>query len=60
LRSRDFGKYKEIFYGAGRYPNWMGYTIGYYLVKKYLEKHEEIDWKILLRKNPEEILSEIS
>lgn len=56
LGENDFRKYSEIFFGSGKYPNWTGYTIGYYLVKKYLKDNQNIDWNILLRKNPQEIL----
>ncbi|MBT4651756.1 hypothetical protein HOC13_04525 [Candidatus Woesearchaeota archaeon] len=49
----------EVFYGTGKYPNWTGYSIGYYLVEKYLENKQEVDWNKLLRKDPKEILSSL-
>jgi len=56
LDQNNFEKYSEIFFGTGKYPLWTGYTIGYYLVKRYLKKQESVDWKELLKMNPEKIL----
>ncbi len=30
--------YDEIFFGNDKYPRWVGYSVGYYIVKQYLEK----------------------
>ncbi len=60
LDSKDFDFYMKVFYGTGNYPSWLGYSLGYYLVKNYLDKLKVINWNILLRKNPKEILEEIS
>lgn len=57
LDSTDFDFYMEVFYGTGKYPSWMGYSLGYYLIEKYLTTLSKIDWNILLRKNPKEILN---
>ena len=59
LDSKDWNEYMEIFYGTKRYPLWAGYSIGYYLVRKYLKNKEKINWNELLRKNPKEILLKI-
>lgn len=59
LHKNDFEKYGEVFFGTGRYPLWSGYSIGYFLVKRYLEKRKTINWKELLKINPEEILKSI-
>ncbi len=32
-------KHHQILYGFEPYPNMAGYCVGYYLVKKYIEKH---------------------
>lgn len=57
--SKDFDLYMDVFYGTGKYPLWLGYSLGYHLVKKYIENLEEIEWNELLRKDPKEILKEI-
>ena len=59
LGSKKFSDYYEVFFGTGKYPLWMGYSIGYYLIKKYISKNKNYTWKELLRKNPNEILGEI-
>ncbi len=56
INKNNFKDYSEIFFGTGKYPLWTGYTIGYNLVKEYLKKYEKIDWKIILKENPERIL----
>lgn len=32
-------EYQAILYGLGNYPNMLGYSVGYYLVKRYIEKY---------------------
>ena len=59
LDSIDSNFYNEVFYGTGKYPRWTGYTLGYYLIKGYLEKQKSIDWNILLRKDSKEILKDV-
>ena len=59
LDDDSFETYNEIFYGKGGYPLWAGYTIGYYLIEDYLKKQKDIDWKKMLRENPNKILKEI-
>ena len=57
LDSTDFDFYMEVFYGTGKYPRWLGYSLGYYLIEKYLSTLNDLDWNIILRKNPKEILN---
>lgn len=59
LDENDFEKYSEVFYGTGKYPLWTGYTIGYYLIKKYIKEHPNVKWNELFGKNPKEILNEV-
>lgn len=59
LNSMDWDFYMEVFFGAGKYPNWTGYAIGYYLIKDYLKEKKEVNWNKLLRENPKDILNEL-
>jgi|TARA_Y100000310_G_scaffold253216_1_gene260046 uncharacterized protein YjaZ len=59
LDKRDEKIYGEVFFGAGDYPLWTGYSIGYYLIGKYLKKQDKIDWKKIINTNPSEIMNEI-
>lgn len=53
----------EIFFGAGKYPLWSGYTIGYYLVKDYLKEkygsRNKTNWKEVFNTKPREILNDV-
>ena len=31
--------YQKWFFGKGKFPNWAGYSIGYFLVSEYIKKH---------------------
>jgi uncharacterized protein YjaZ len=59
LNSMDLDLYMEVFFGVGEYPNWTGYSIGYYLIEKYLKEKKEVNWNKLLRENPKEILNKL-
>ncbi len=59
LKSRKFNDYYEVFFGKGKYPLWAGYSIGYYLIKKYLSDLKDFDWNKILKKEPNEILNKI-
>ncbi|WP_019413470.1 DUF2268 domain-containing protein [Paenisporosarcina sp. TG20] len=47
-------KHHEIMYGLQSYPKMLGYCIGYYLVKKYMEENE-VECKELLNIPTEQI-----
>lgn len=57
LKNKYTDSYKEVFYGTGEYPLWMGYSIGYHLVKDYLLR-SKISWKKLFLLKPNIILKE--
>lgn len=59
LNSKNWNEYIEIFYGTKKYALWAGYSIGYYLIKRYLKNKVKINWNELLRGDPKKILSEI-
>jgi len=59
-KENDYKMHNELFFGIGKYPNWTGYTIGYYLVKEYLSKKfrdDRINWKGVFKIKPQEILN---
>jgi len=37
LKAKDYN-YTDIFFGSDKWARWTGYCIGYYIVKRYLEK----------------------
>jgi uncharacterized protein YjaZ len=58
LNSKSKKLYNEVFYTGKKYPQWAGYSIGYYIVRHYLERLDRIDWSEVLTKPAEEILRE--
>ncbi len=56
LPELDSGEaYDGIFYGSDDYPMWLGYSLGYWLVKRYREQHPEKTWQELTSMSPEEL-----
>jgi uncharacterized protein YjaZ len=52
--------YEKLFFGTGKYPNWAGYTIGYYLVKDYLNKKFQggnVIWEEVFKTEPSKFLN---
>lgn len=46
LKSRDKKLFAIVFFGiGGKYPHWLGYAIGYKIVKAFRKKHPELSWK---------------
>ena len=58
LNSNEYDYNKIFFTGNNKLPRWSGYSLGFYLVKKYLEKtgktiegafaDKYVDFKIIL------------
>lgn len=48
--------YTQLFFGSNEYKRWSGYTIGYFIVKKFREKHPKLKWKSIIRLGSSEIL----
>ncbi len=59
INSRNISDYHELFFGTGKIPRWTGYAIGYWLVKRILEKQEEIDWSKVLKENPSKFVNQM-
>jgi len=59
LDSKNLNDYYELFFGVGKYPLWAGYAVGYYLIKEYLSKMENLSWNEILRSDPNKILKDI-
>ena len=57
LKSTDNQLFRELFYGEGKYPKWAGYTIGYNIVSKYLDKHPK-KWSEIIKIKPSKIMKD--
>ena len=60
LQSADPGIRRGVFFGNEKYVRWTGYTIGYYIVKSFLENNPSLDWKEIMARQPKDILSKSS
>jgi hypothetical protein len=59
LNKKDMQLWRDVFFGSKEYPVWAGYTMGYYLIREYLKKQKEINWKKIIKTNPNKILKEV-
>lgn len=56
LNKNGIGLYKKIFYGNKKYKQWTGYSIGYYFMKKFRNKHPKLSWKKIIRISSDKII----
>jgi uncharacterized protein YjaZ len=49
LESYDRDVYNNIFYNEGEFKRWTGYSVGYVLVKKMLDKIKKSDWNTVMK-----------
>lgn len=54
--TRDNPKFSQLMFGTGLYPSMLGYSVGYYLVKKYMDDTNK-NTKQLLAIDADEFLS---
>lgn len=60
LEQTDYKLYKDLFFGSKDYPLWSGYTIGYKMAEKYLEKIIKKNWSKIVRTNMEKELTKMN
>jgi uncharacterized protein YjaZ len=53
----DWNLHNEIFYGSKKWKRWTGYSVGYYLVKKYLKSQKNINWQKIMKLKSSEFLN---
>ena len=58
LDSRDANFSQELFFGSNEYRRWSGYSIGYWVVKKFIRLNEGLSWGEIMKKDSREILDE--
>lgn len=58
LNRRGVSQHQRFLYGDGttRLPNWIGYCMGYAIVKTFLERNKNIDPQTLLQLSADEIM----
>lgn len=60
LNSKNHQLYREVFFGSEKYPLWLGYSLGYQIVKSFLSKNKEKSWIDIVKMKPKEILKNSS
>lgn len=56
LENKDFETYSKVFFGNEEFKQWTGYSLGYYIVKRFILKTKLEDWNVILKKEPKEIM----
>ncbi len=51
LESRDQKVIKEFLFGNDKYQRWTGYSVGYWLVKNYIERNPELSWDEIMKRD---------
>lgn len=57
LSSEENCVYRDVFFGSKDYPQWLGYSLGYNLVKSYLQ-NTTLSWSEIMGVDPKTILEE--
>ena len=56
LNSKDDKIHQAVFFGNDKYERWTGYSVGYWLVKKFKKMNQELSWEKVIKTKPEDIL----
>lgn len=59
LDTRDEQIIKDFLFGSKEYKRWTGYSVGYWLVKKFRSKNQNLDWEELMRLQPKNFLEAV-
>ena len=54
LDSTDMDIYQEIFFSEKKYPHWLGYSLGYWMIQTIRDKHPELSWEELTEMESQE------
>ncbi len=58
FNSKNHQIYREVFFGSKKYPLWIGYSLGYQIVKSFLSKNKKQSWVDIVKIKPKEILKQ--
>lgn len=56
--TKDYQLYSEVFFGGGKYPLWLGYSLGYQIVREFLRKNKAMDWDTIITTKPKDIVQQ--
>lgn len=60
LKSTDQKVIKDFLFGNEEYKRWTGYSVGYWLVKEFINKNPEMSWEELMKLDKEKFLEVLS
>lgn len=56
LDTKGMGIYREIFQGNKQFKRWTGYSIGYWVAKRFRKQNSKLSWGDILKTKSEEII----
>ena len=56
LNSRDKTAIKDFLFGNSEYKKWTGYSVGYWLVKEFIEKNNNLSWDEIIKTDPSDFI----
>lgn len=56
FESRDQKVIKEFLFGNNKYQRWTGYSVGYWLVREFINKNKNLSWGELMKTNPKRFI----
>ncbi len=59
LNFKDQLLHQRILFGDKKYKRWAGYSIGYWLVKDFINKNKDLSWEEIIKTDPEDILEAV-
>ena len=54
LKDKDL--IKDVLFGNNKYKKWTGYSVGYWLARKYIDKNPDFSWEEIIKKDSREFL----
>jgi len=59
LNSKDSKTHRAVLFGNDKYERWTGYSVGYWLVKKFRKMNQKLSWEEIIKTKPEDILKTV-
>ncbi len=59
LESKDRKVIKEFLFGNNKYKKWNGYSVGYWLVKEFINRNKSLSWDELMKTNSKKFIEVI-
>ena len=56
FNSRDKNAIKDFLFGKSEYKKWTGYSVGYWLVKEFIEKNNNLSWDEIIKTDPSDFI----